>query len=83
MGWGIKEKNIKNIEVHVNANGYACYDPIDIDYLERRLITFLPEIKFHRTMVTHFPFLKGINAHYMKLTKEQYEEGVKQLSIWA
>ena len=31
----IKENNIENIEVHVNANGYAAYDSVDIDYLEK------------------------------------------------
>ncbi len=76
----IEEKNIKNIEVHVNANGYACYDPVDVDYLERRCKAFLPSIKFHRTKVGTFSFLKGIDAHYMKLTKEQYEQGIKELN---
>lgn len=70
-------KNIRNIEVHVNANGYACYDPIDVEYLERRCKSFLPDIKFHKTSVHQFPFLKGLDAHYMKLTKEDYELGLK------
>ena len=30
----IEEMGVKNIEVHVNANGYACYDEMDVDYLE-------------------------------------------------
>ena len=76
----IQEKNIKNIEVHVNANGYTCYDHLDIHYLEKRLKAFMPDIIFHKTTVSHFPFLKGINAHYMKISKDQYEEGIKQLN---
>jgi hypothetical protein len=75
----IKTQNIKNIEVHVNANGWACYDPIDVDYLENRLKSFLPEIIFHRTSVEQFPFLTGLSAHYMKLTQEQYLEGLSIL----
>jgi transketolase len=75
----IKTQNLKNIEVHVNANGWACYDPIDVDYLENRLKAFLPNIKIHRTSVEQFPFLTGLSAHYMKLTEDQYKEGVKIL----
>ena len=50
----------------VNLNGYACYDPIDTDYLERRLKAFLPRINIHRTTSSRFSFLRGIEAHYIK-----------------
>lgn len=76
----IKTHNIENIEVHVNANGWACYDPIDVEYLETRLKAFLPEIVFHKTSVEQFPFLTGLSAHYMKLTKEEYELGIEILN---
>lgn len=76
----IKTHNIENIEVHVNANGWACYDPIDVEYLETRLKAFLPEIIFHKTSVEQFPFLTGLSAHYMKLTKEEYELGIEILN---
>lgn len=74
----IQECNVKNIEVHVNANGYACYDEMDIDYLERRCKAFLPRINFHRTTKQTFPFsfLHGLDAHYIKINKEQYEEAI-------
>ena len=75
----IQEKSIDNIEVHVNADGWACYDPVDVDYLERRCRAFLPNIVFHRTVVEQFPFLIGMDAHYMKLTKEDYELGLELL----
>ena len=75
----IGENKIKNIEIHVNANGYACYDPVDVDYLERRCKAFLPDIKFHRTIVSRFSFLRGIEAHYMKLTKEEYKLGLAEI----
>ena len=78
MQQNIEEWNVKNIEVHVNANGYACYDEMDIDYLERRCKAFLPRINFHRTTKQTFPFsfLYGLDAHYMKINKEQYEEAM-------
>ena len=40
----IADNNLKNIEVHCNANGWACYDPIDVSVLEKRLKAFLPDI---------------------------------------
>jgi transketolase len=75
----IKVAGLKNIEVHVNANGWACYDPIDVDYLEQRCKAFLPDIVFHRTEVEQFPFLVGLDAHYMKLTEEDYKLGLEIL----
>jgi transketolase len=70
----IKEQNIENIEVYVNANGYAAYDSIDIEYLEKRLKLFLPSIHVIRTKVNQFSFLNGLNAHYHIMNKEDYEE---------
>ena len=70
----IKEENIKNIEVHVNINGYCAYKEVDQSYLEQRLISFLPEIKLHWTNVEQYSFLKGINAHYHVMNEENYNE---------
>lgn len=77
----IEEKNVNNIEVYVNANGYACYDEMNVEYLERRCKAFMPNIHFHKTKKDTFPFsfLWGLDAHYCKLTKENYEEGLKVL----
>jgi len=77
----IEEMKVENIEVHVNANGYACYDEMDVDYLERRCKAFLPRIHFHRTEAETFPFsfLWGLDAHYIKINKEQYEEALEVL----
>ena len=52
-----KLKNIKNIEVHCNANGWACYDTIDVEVLERRLKSFLPSIIIHKTNLNMLSFL--------------------------
>ncbi len=78
----IEEMKVENIEVHVNANGYACYDEMDVDYLERRCKAFLPRIHFHRTEEQTFPFsfLWGLDAHYIKINKEQYEEALEVLN---
>ena len=75
----IKEQNIENIEVYVNANGYAAYDSVDIDYLEKRLKSFLPSINISRTKGDIFSFLNGLNAHYHIMSKEDYEQGCWEL----
>tara|TARA_R110000824_G_scaffold359891_4_gene547533 strand:+ start:916 stop:1557 length:642 start_codon:yes stop_codon:yes gene_type:complete len=73
----IQEPGVDNIEVHVNANGWACYDSIDVDYLRNRCEAFLPDIKFHETETNQFPFLKDLDAHYYKLKEEDYNEGLR------
>jgi transketolase len=76
----IVEQNIKNIEIHVNVNGYAAYREVNIKYLSDRLKTFLPEINIHYTTVEHFPFLKGLNAHYHIMKENDYQIALEQLS---
>ena len=73
----IKEYNIDNIVVHCNVNGYAGYDALDSNYLIKRLKAFLPEIVIHKTNSSIFPFLKGIGAHYYKMSKVDYNEALK------
>lgn len=77
----IHDQRIRNIKVHVNANGYAAYDAVDLDYLESRLRCFLPEVIFHRTSVNRFPFLKGLNAHYHVMSEEDYEKAIQQFTV--
>jgi transketolase len=68
----IKENHLENIEIHVNINGYAAYDKIDINYLIKRLEAFLPNINIHKTSVNQTPFLKGLNAHYHIMSEKDY-----------
>ena len=75
----IQENDLSNIKIYVNANGWAAYDSIDVDYLEKRLKSFNPNINFIRTTVEHYG-LTGLSAHYKNFTKEQYEEALK--SLW-
>lgn len=76
----IYENNIKNIKVYVNVNGYAAYDTVDIQYLVRRLQTFLPTINIVYTDVGAFSFLRGLNAHYHVMSEEDYQIAIKELS---
>jgi len=69
----IYEKNIKNITVHVNVNGYAAYKCVDSQNLVNRLKAFLPDIVIHYTDVGEYPFLSGLNAHYHIMDEDDYK----------
>jgi len=76
----IVEQNITNIEVYVNVNGYAAYREVNVNYLTNRLKSFLPNINIRYTTVEHFPFLKGLNAHYHVMKENDYQIALEQLS---
>lgn len=64
----IRNKNLKNINVYVNMNGFSAYDVVDKEYLCSRLRIFLPEINIHLTDLNDFPFLENsLKSHYCKL----------------
>mgnify|MGYP003632745113 CR=1 FL=1 len=68
----IQENPVENIEVYVNVNGYCAYDKVDTQYLITRLKAFYPAIHIVNTSVAHYPFLRGINAHYHIMSEEDY-----------
>lgn len=72
------EKNVNNLKIYVNANGWAAYDPVDLDYLEDRIKVFNPNVNFIRTSVEHFG-LSGLDAHYINFTEKQYLEAIESL----
>ena len=74
----ISDSGMQNITVHVNANGWAAYDPVDLTTLENRVKAFCPNAKFHKTTVEHFG-LEGLHAHYTNFTEEQYKEAIASL----
>lgn len=76
----IYENNVKNIKVYVNVNGYAAYDTVDVKYLVSRLKTFLPDINIVYTDVGVFSFLRGLNAHYHVMSKQDYECAKEELA---
>lgn len=58
------DEKLDNLKVYVNANGWAAYDPVDLDYLEKRLEAFFPVV-FVRSEQKE-PFT-GMKAHYMTI----------------
>jgi len=68
----ISRKDLDNLRVYVNANGWAAYDPVDSEILERQLRSFYPKIEIRRT--TTYPLdACGLSAHYLKLKDDDYE----------
>lgn len=61
----IKTNNINNINVYCNMNGWSAYSKIDIDYLTKKLHTFLPSINIINTDVDNIiKFEHPLSAHY-------------------
>ncbi len=72
------ENKVTNLKLYVNANGWAAYDAVDLDYLEKRIKAFHPDVNYVRTTVEHFG-LKGLHAHYTNFNEEQYKEALRSL----
>ena len=72
------ENKVTNLKLYVNANGWAAYDAVDLDYLEKRIKAFHPDVNYMRTTVEHFG-LKGLHAHYTNFNEEQYKEALASL----
>ena len=75
----IYQKNIRNIKVYVNLNGYCAYDKVDKKYLTDRLLCFLPNINIIETSVEQFFFLRGLNAHYHVMSDLDYQNAKEDL----
>lgn len=68
----LSSKDLPNIRIYVNMNGWSAYDPVDVNSLESQLISVYPKIKIRRT--TTFPLDEiGLSAHYVKLSDDLYE----------
>lgn len=68
-----REQKLDNLIVHVIANGFGAYRDINLDNLCARLDAFFPSFFWHEPKMPA-TFLEGLNGHYCKLTKDQYEE---------
>lgn len=75
------ENKISNLKVYVNLNGYGAYGKIDSLKLIKKLKIFCPDIIIKKTNVEQFPFLKGQDAHYYIMTKNDYEKAIKLLNV--
>jgi len=69
----ISKKDVNNLRVFVNMNGWAAYDPVDSEKLERQLRALYPLIEIRHTST--YPLDEyGLSAHYLKLNDDDYEK---------
>lgn len=72
----IHDNNIKNLKLYVNWNGYSAYD--ESSKWAYATLVGDPVVEF-RVTKNEFPFLHDVNAHYIVMDQNQYEEGVRLL----
>lgn len=71
------EKRIENLRITVNANGWTAYDKSDVELLDTRMQMFYPSLVIKSERLDLPDWLQGLNAHYVTMTKEMYEEIIK------
>jgi transketolase len=67
-------KNLKNLKVHVNINGYSAYDSVDQWNLFWRLKSFNPRVNVWFTENPTTSFMNGLNAHYVSMSEKHKDE---------
>jgi len=70
----IYERPLDNLEVYVNINGMGAYDNINVDYLVRRLQSFLPRINIRISKPYKWSFAEDLLTHYYVLKPQDYAE---------
>ena len=66
-------RKLDNLKIYLNINNFAAYDEVDGPKLAHEIKTVNPDVFIRRT--TLFPFENfGLEAHYMKMSKDQYVE---------
>lgn len=69
-----EEQKLDNLCVYFNFNGYGGYKKINLYSLYAKINTFQINKKIYFTEIPKFP---GLLAHYIILTKEKYEELIR------
>lgn len=73
----IKDQRIENIKIYCNWNGYTAYKTPSKEVNKYLVDSGIVKMRYTQF---EFPFLKGLDAHYMKLTEENYKEAKEKLS---
>ena len=76
----IHEKPLNNMTVVVNANGFSALSEVDLDYLKKRLRSFLPQIVFVRSPSEFTGIPGGLAAHYCSLDMAGYQMALEYFS---
>lgn len=73
-----KQRNLENLEIYANINGWSAYDTVNKHELINELKCFYPRIKIRESDC--FPFEEhGLNAHYIKLDESAYLTARKRI----
>ncbi len=96
-------REVLNLRIVVNVNGWSAYDPVSPARLARRFEAFgykvvrvnghntaelsrelkakqtSPTLIFAETTVEQFPFLRGLSAHYYRMTEADYRQALESL----
>ena len=69
-----RDEKLRNLKIYLIMNGWAAYKKIDEDYLIKRIKAFEFPVRIIKTTMDEYPFLKGLDGHYSKIKKEDYEK---------
>lgn len=71
------EQKLTNLKIHIITNGYGAYREIDKHYLWDRCAQTLRGLDWTRHVPEMpFPWLEGLEGHYLVLNDEQYSEAM-------
>jgi transketolase len=72
---------LDNLKLYLNYNGYSAYDKVDMFNLINKLRGFGFPIKVWKAKEMDYKFLRGLEGHYHKLDKLDYEETCKDTTL--
>lgn len=68
------ELKLDNLFIYVNINGYSAYDKTNVDLLFSLFNVYNQELCIMPVITNNdLPFLNGIDAHYLVMSKENYK----------
>jgi transketolase len=73
----IKENRLWNLRLYFNINGWGAYKKIELEDLANRLDTWMTYKEVKINLSDPLTFLKGLDAHYHVMTKEEYETAIR------
>jgi len=68
------ELRLENLKIMVNGNGQSAYQKTDVELLDLRMQYFYPSLVQYTNLYSMPEYLQGLEAHYHKLTDEEYKE---------
>ena len=70
---------LDNLKIYLNFNGYSAYGKVDEDRLIKKLKSFEFPITIYKAKQLDVPFLTGLEAHYHKMSIEDYKQAGEKL----